>query len=288
MTSSNHSLRACLAMIVAAFAVGAFDATAAAAEDKKPFPNLKEEQLARQLAQVRVALQERNPGTRIDSVQFAPIDGLYEVVMGKNVAYMDATGRYALFGNIWDMQARRDITADRKALLDRVDVAALDQAWSLRHVKGKGSRTVYVFADPQCGYCRQLEQTLAAMDDLTVVTFTLSILGPESKRLVNAITCAADPAAAWSAWMLKGEQPPSNSSRTCDLAPAEAVEALAKGLGITGTPTLVTADGRRKAGAMSAAQLTAWLAEPPLGAIKTAAGGGAVVTTASTPKTAPR
>lgn len=258
---------------------------ASASDDtQKRLPDLKADVQARRLANVRTALQERNPGTRIDSVQFGPIDGLYEVVMGKNVAYMDASGRYALFGNIWDMQARRDLTADRKALLDRVDVATLEQAWAVRHVKGKGSRTVYVFADPQCGYCRQLEQTLVGMDDLTVVTFVLPILGPESRRLVNAIACAADPAASWSAWMLKGTLPAPGSA-SCDLGPAQSVETLAKGLGISGTPTLVAADGRKKAGAMSAAQLAAWLAEPPIGAVNASSNGA--VTTVSSRKTTP-
>lgn len=281
-TTHSRALRRLAATVVAGLTLGA----AHAAPDAAQAADVKATADARWLASVRSALQERNPGTRIDSVQFAPIDGLYEVVMGKNVAYMDASGRYALFGNIWDMQSRRDLTADRKAVLERVDVSALEQAWSIRHVKGKGSRTVYVFADPQCGYCRQLEQTLAVMDDLTVVTFALPILGPESKRLVGAIACAADPAAAWSAWMLKGEKPPAAPLAACDLSPSQALEKLAKGLGITGTPTLVTADGRKKAGAMSAPQLAAWLAEPPIGAVKTA--GGGVVTTASTPKTAPR
>lgn len=278
----SRALRRLAAILASGVVLGATHAAAEASQAGEAMAAAD----ARRLAGVRAALQERNPGTRIDSVQFAPIEGLYEVVMGKNMAYMDATGRYALFGNIWDMQARRDLTADRKAVLERVDVSALEQAWSIRHVKGKGSRTLYVFADPQCGYCRQLEQTLAGMDDLTVVTFALPILGPESKRLVGAIACAADPAAAWSAWMLKGEQPPAASAAACDLGPSQAVEKLAKGLGITGTPTLVTVDGRKKAGALSAPQLAAWLAEPPIGAVKTT--GGGVVTTASTPKTAPR
>lgn len=214
---------------------------------------------ATNLAAVRDRLQAQNPGTKIDSVSASPIAGLYEVVMGKNVAYMDASGRYALFGNVWDMQARRDLTADRKAALDRVDVGTLNTALALKHVKGNGSRTLYVFADPQCGYCRQLEQTLDGMDDLTVYTFVMPLLGPESKRLAAAIGCSADPAAAWSAWMLKSQQP--KETPACDTARLDAVEKLAKTWGVTGTPTLVAADGRKKPGAAPAQQLAAWLAE---------------------------
>jgi thiol:disulfide interchange protein DsbC len=155
-----------------------------------------------ELEAVAAGLRAQHPGTRIDSVQFSPIAGLYEVVMGRNVAYMDASGRYALFGHVWDMQTRRDLTADRKALLDRIDVKALDKSLALRHVKGRGTRTLYVFADPQCSFCRQQEQALSALDDVTIYTYVLPILGPESRRLATAIACAADPQTAWSEWML--------------------------------------------------------------------------------------
>lgn len=278
-------LRLAVPAVACALVALAAEAAHAAEADRPAMVNLKEDVLARQLAAVRAKIQERNPKTRIDSVQYTPVDGLYEVVMGKNLAYMDASGRYALFGNIWDMQASRDLTADRKAVLDRVDTSTLEQAWSVRHVKGKGSRTVYVFADPQCGFCKQLEQTLSSMDDITVRTLVIPILGPESKRLTSAIACAEDPSAAWSAWMLRGVQPPPANPATCDLGRAQAVEKLAKDLGITGTPTLVTADGRKQAGAMTASQLTAWLAEPAIG---TTTAGGVAVNTAASPKTTPR
>lgn len=231
-----------------------------------------------------------NPGTRIDSIAVSPITGLYEVVMGKNVAYVEPSGRYALFGHVWDMQNRRDLTADRKAELDKVDVAALPRNLALRHVRGKGTRTLYVFADPQCGYCKQLEQTLMSLDDVTVHTFLTPVLGPESKRLSLAITCAADPAAAWHAWMLQGKQPVAKAgceANAEEIAKVEAVEKLAQSLGINGTPTLVAGDGRKQGGAIPGPQLAAWLAE---GAAAAAASKAAQTAAAvpSSAKTAPR
>lgn len=202
-----------------------------------------------------------NPGTRIDSIAPSPVAGLFEVVMGKNVAYVDDSGRYALFGHVWDMQARRDLTADRLAMVDRIDVASLPTELALRHVRGRGTRKLYVFSDPQCGFCKQLEPSLQQLDDVTIYTFVLPVLGPESKRVSTAVACAADPAAAWSAWMLKGDAPPSPAA-ACDRS-AAAVEKLAQSLGVSGTPTLFSGDGRRNAGYMPIAQLAAWLAQTP-------------------------
>ena len=233
-----------------------------------------------ELDAIAAGLRAQHPGTRIDSVQFSPIAGLYEVVMGRNVAYMDASGRYALFGHVWDMQSRRDLTADRKALLDRIDVKALDKSLALRHVKGRGSRTLYVFADPQCSFCRQQEQALSALDDVTIYTYVLPILGAESRRLATSIACAADPQAAWSAWMLNGQAPSSAPATAACAGSGAAVEQLAKALGITGTPTLVAEDGRKSAGAMPASQLASWLDAAP------AAAGAIAPRAAASPKPA--
>ncbi len=232
-----------------------------------------------------------NPGTRVDSVTASQLPGLYEVVMGKNIAYVEPSGRYAVFGHVWDMQERRDLTTDRKAALDLVDVATLPRELAIRHVRGTGARTLYVFADPQCGYCKALEQTLAKMDDITVYTYVMPLLGAESRRLAGAIQCAPDPAAAWSELMLRAQLPggvPVSASASagiasCD-AKVDAVARLAQSLGVSGTPTLVAADGRKSAGAMPAEQLTAWLAmaapsaagSPPAG---TTAGAGTRATT---------
>ncbi|MBL8345272.1 MAG: DsbC family protein [Rubrivivax sp.] len=207
-------------------------------------------------------LRAQHPGTRIDSVAASPVAGLYEVVMGRNVAYVDESGRYFLFGHVWDMAQRRDLTADLKATLDRVDPTGLPLELALRHVSGKGTRMLYVFADPTCGFCKQLEAALVGVPDLSVHTFVVPVLGPQAKRIATAIGCAPDPAAAWSAWMLRAQEPALDSaSASCEAGAARvaAAERLASSLGITGTPTLIAADGRKSAGFMSASQLNTWL-----------------------------
>jgi thiol:disulfide interchange protein DsbC len=207
-------------------------------------------------------LRAQHPGTRIDTVAASPVAGLYEVVMGRNVAYVDESGRYFLFGHVWDMSQRRDLTADLKATLDRVDPTGLPLELALRHVSGKGTRTLYVFADPTCGFCKQLEAALAAVPDITVHTFVVPVLGPQAKRIATAIACAPDPAAAWSAWMLRSQEAVLDSAAaSCEPGAARvaAAERLASTLGITGTPTLIAADGRKNAGFLSAPQLNTWL-----------------------------
>lgn len=220
-------------------------------------------------------LKAQYPATRFDAVMPAPVPNLYEVTMGKNVAYVEPTGRYFLFGHVWDMQARKDLTADRKAALDKVDPAALPKELAIRSVRGSGKRVLYVMADPQCGYCRQLERAVGDLDDVSVYTFLLPILGPESRRLAADVWCAPDKGAAWRDWMLRGVPPPA-AGPSCE-TPFAAIERLAESMGIGATPALVAADGRKHAGALPAAELSAWLG--PIGA----APRDAATTTVKTP-----
>lgn len=61
------------------------------------------------MARLKVML----PSSQISTVLATPIDGLFEVTMGRNVAFTNASGRYFVFGHMFDMQTLRDLTADR-------------------------------------------------------------------------------------------------------------------------------------------------------------------------------
>jgi thiol:disulfide interchange protein DsbC len=205
---------------------------------------------------VAARLRALYPGTRIDSVQPAPVRGLYEVVMGSNIAYVEPSGQRFIFGHVWDMQAQRDLTAERLASIERIDPAALTQAAAVRTVHGSGRRQLYVFADPECGFCRQLERTLTGLTDATVITIPVALLSPASALKASSVLCAEAPAAAWQRVML-GDGGHAGDER-CTAA-VERNTDLARRLRVQGTPLLVAADGRRLAGAQTLPEIVAWL-----------------------------
>lgn len=216
---------------------------------------------AKDTAAFAARLRAAHPSTVIANIRPSPMPGLYEVVIGKNVAYVGADANLFLFGHIWDMTAQKDLTQDRRDFLDRVDLAVLPKELAIRSVNGNGRRVLYVLADPQCGYCKQLETTVSKMPDITVYTFLLPILGDDSRRLAEDIWCSNNRAAAWRDWMTKGVQPRSSGS-ACE-APVTAIESIAKSLGINSTPRLIAGDGRKQVGALGEAELTAWLDAKP-------------------------
>ncbi len=202
-------------------------------------------------------LKQRYPSTHIDQVLPSPLPGIYEVVMGRNVAFSDAEGRYFIFGHLYDMQSQRDLTAERKASLAKVDWSALPLENSIKFVSGKGERALAVFSDPDCPYCRKVEAELAKLDNVTIYLFPFPIesLHPNAVAKSTAIWCAKDRAQAWrdvlagGKWVGKGG---------CE-NPIAANVALAERLGINGTPTLIAGDGRLLPGAASADRISAWL-----------------------------
>lgn len=179
--------------------------------------------------------------------------------MGKNAAYTDATGRYFIFGHLYDMKTQRDLTAERLEKQQRIDFAQLPLGDAIKTVRGKGDRVLVVFSDPDCPYCKRLESELEKLDNVTLYTFPYPLEGlhPEATSKAVAAWCAPDRARAWADLMKTGKVP---ASKKCD-NPIERNVQLAQRLGINGTPTILAADGRMLPGAASSEHIEQWLSE---------------------------
>jgi thiol:disulfide interchange protein DsbC len=202
-------------------------------------------------------LEALYPATKFGEVNPTSWPGVYEVVMGTNLAYVDATGQYFLFGHFYDMKAQRDITAERKDSLARVDFPSLPLDDALKEVRGNGKRVMAIFSDPDCPFCRQLEGGIKALTDVTIYTFLMPLesIHPGSRSKAVAIWCAKDRVATYHGVMWNDDKPRATNCAN----PVDRNLALGERLGIVATPTLVAADGRIMPGAAPLAQVEAWL-----------------------------
>lgn len=205
-------------------------------------------------AALRKNLQARFPGIQVQNVAKSPIKGLYEVVLQGRLIYVDEKADYFILGSIIDAKTRRNLTEARMRQLFRVRFDTLPLDLAIKVVKGNGRRKIAVFSDPDCPYCRQLEQELKGIDNVTVYTFLFPIdsLHPGASSKAKAIWCAPDRARAWTAWMQEGKPPPAGADCATPLA---RLAALGAKLNVNGTPTIVFADGRVVPGAVPLPQL---------------------------------
>ncbi len=207
-----------------------------------------------QEATIRKNLGERIPNLpKIDEITKSPMPGLYEVrIGGTDIVYTDAEGNFLIQGNLIDTKQRRNLTEERIEKLTAIDFGALPVKDAFTIVRGDGKRKLAVFEDPNCGYCKRFEADLQKVNNVTIHMFLLPILGKDSMEKSKNIWCAKDRAKAWSDWMLRDIIP---AAATCDTTALTRNVEFSRKHKITGTPTLVFADGSRVPGAISAAQV---------------------------------
>lgn len=203
-------------------------------------------------AQVATRFAERSGGSRPDQVFKGP-GGLYEVLVGGEIYYVDANVSFVIAGRMFDASTREDLTQKRLDTALRVDFKSLPLERAVKTTRGNGSRTIVTFEDPNCPYCKKLWQNMAGMKDVTIYTFLYPILSAESNEKSKAIWCAKDRAAAWDQYMVGGKAPAAAPADCKD--PLGENVALGRSLGINGTPTIIFADGSRAAGALPVAMI---------------------------------
>jgi thiol:disulfide interchange protein DsbC len=215
-----------------------------------------------QEAAIRKNLAERLPNfPKVDEVSKSPIPGLYEVrVGGTEIFYTDAEGNYLVQGSLIDTKAKRNLTEERVAKLTEIDFDSLPLKDAFTVVRGNGKRKVAVFEDPNCGYCKRFEADLQSVNNVTVYMFLYPILGPGSTERSKNIWCSKDRAKSWTDWMVKSTETAA-APASCDIAALNRNVEFGKKHKITGTPTLIFADGNRVPGAIPAAQVEKFLAE---------------------------
>lgn len=208
---------------------------------------------------LRQALQAKFPKLPIESITKMPFNGIFEVVMGGEIVYTDIRAEFMMGGTLYDIRntPMRNITQDTsQRLASKALAGAHDSA--IKMVRGNGRRVIYTFEDPNCGYCRELYKEFGKMTDVTIYTFLLPILSPDSREKSVSVWCSKDRAKAWDQLMTKTaltEQP-----KSCD-TPLEKNAQLAQRFNIRGTPAVFLANGQQLGGYVPAAQIEQALAK---------------------------
>lgn len=126
----------------------------------------------------------------------------------------------------------------------------------LKGVKLAGSGPIYyVFSDPNCPFCKELEKAVAVVSGYQPVILPLGYKSG-SRDLAAAVMCSAEPGKEW-ARAIAG----TSSAKPCDKG-YQLVDAnmqVFEKLGLSSTPTMVTPKGTLVTGAATPEELRAVL-----------------------------
>lgn len=213
-------------------------------------------------AAIRKAMQVIYPKVKVESIAKTPFVGLYEVYADGQIIYTDESFSYFIAeGRLVDAKTRKELTSSRLEELNKVDFDSLPLDQAIKVVRGNGSRKLAVFSDPDCPFCKKLEQKeLMGITDVTIYTFLFPLdnLHPDAASKSQKIWCAPDRVKAWYDWIINGQV--IKGSASCE-TPLEKNAALGKKLNVVSTPTLIFTDGRRLLGAYPGKEIEKALAD---------------------------
>lgn len=199
-------------------------------------------------------------GGKVSAVRKTDHLGLYEILVGNEIYYTDEKVSLLFAGNIIDTKTRANLTQDRLNKLSAIKFSDLPLELAIKQVRGDGKRVLATFEDPNCGYCKRLAKDIQKLDNVTVYTFLYPILSEDSLKKSRQIWCSADRAKAWNDWIIDGKTPGGRDN--CDTSAITRNLEFGRRLNITGTPTIVFADGERVPGAVPLNVLEQKLAQP--------------------------
>jgi len=209
-------------------------------------------------ATVKADLLKKYPQIQIQSVAKTPLAGMYEVYADGQLLYTDEKASFLFINaSMIDTDKKNNLTEERMSKLTAIKFDQLPLDLAFRKVKGKGTRKLAYFGDPNCGYCKKFEQDLTKIDDVTIYVFLYPVLGQDSVDKAKSIWCSKNRAKVWDDQLVNGIAP--TGPGTCD-TPIDKILAFGRSKNISGTPTMFFVDGSRVPGAIPQEQIEQKLA----------------------------
>jgi len=181
------------------------------------------------------------------SVQETDMTGFFEVNFeGIEPLYVSSDGNYLVSGDIYlitkeglvnKSEARRDY--QRKTLINNLDTKELITFEPENYI-----HNIFVFTDVDCGYCRQFHNQIDSYLELGIkvnyLAYPRAGIGSESFKKITSAWCNED--ANYSLTMLK--QGKEIETNICADNPVEKHFKLGNLIGVQGTPSIVTDEGK--------------------------------------------
>ena len=214
-------------------------------------PSLNDIVVASERAMTRL-LRQRLGDVQIDEVAETSIDDVWQVQIGSRYVYLLEGGKYALTGDLINLESGRNLTEQSRRVIAVETLAEFDEADLVVFPAAVESRaTLNVFTDTSCPFCQKLH---AEIEQLQAAGITVRYFpyprggsrGPGYQHL-KSVWCAED----------RGEAMTFAKNQVYDDLPAGDCAAAAtvdrgylagNRIGIGGTPALIKSNGEKLEG----------------------------------------
>jgi thiol:disulfide interchange protein DsbC len=216
---------------------------------------------SKQQADDMARILESFPDISAEELRPSPMAGVYEISLGSRMAYVSADAKYLIQGDLYDVATEQNLTEERRKAARVRSLANLSESSMIVFAPEKATRSITVFTDIDCGYCRKLHREIdgykAQGIEVRYLFFPRS--GPETSSWFKAeeVWCAEDRNTALTTAKAGGAV----ESEDCGTTPVEEHYNLGRTFGIRGTPAIIADTGELIPGYVSPTELISYLEE---------------------------
>jgi thiol:disulfide interchange protein DsbC len=207
----------------------------------------------------RAAIVKKVEGLKLEDVRMTPVNGVYEITRDSEVSYVSSDGRYAFFGDLYDLDADDNLSETRRRGIRARIIETVPESEMVVYSPKDPKYTITVFTDIDCGYCRRLHSQIAEYNRLGIRVRYLFYprTGPdtESWHKAEAVWCSANRADA----LTRAKNGENVKSAKCSADIVKRDYELGHKLNVDGTPAIFLASGEMLPGYAPPAKLVKYL-----------------------------
>jgi len=202
------------------------------------------------------ALARTMPNVRPSSITKAPIDGLFQVVVGTQVVYMSVDAKYMIEGDLYNLVTSENVSEGAKSSIRLAAINELGSDKMVVYTPENVKETITVITDIDCPYCRRLHNEIPEYmeEDVQVRYIFMPLKGAADMKKTISVWCSDDQQLALDIAKAGGEI----EVKSC-YNPINEHLKLARELGVRGTPAIVLEDGQLLPGYVPVKKLVAEL-----------------------------
>jgi thiol:disulfide interchange protein DsbC len=202
---------------------------------------------------ITTTLHARFPDLQISGIRDVGVPGWYEVMLGSEVIYVTADGRYLFQGDLLDLDQHRNLTEERRRHTREALLKGIPTRDMIVFAPKKTLHSIYVFTDVDCPYCRRLHKDVPKLNAMGIavnyLAFPRAGIGSDTYHEMEAVWCSKDRNTA----LTKAKLGVKIKAAKCD-DPVKRQYQIGEDMGIRGTPAIYLENGRQIGGYLSPAE----------------------------------